>query len=196
MNLDDLAADPIRQFQAWLAEAEAATPLAAAMTLATATRDARPSARVVLLRGADERGFVFFSNRESRKGRELAENPYAALVFHWFELGRQARVEGRVEEASTAESEAYWATRPRASRLAAWASPQSVPLEDRRALDALYAETAASFGGREVPLPPFWGGYRVVPERIEFWLHQDDRLHDRVRFTRVDGGWRRERLAP
>jgi pyridoxamine 5'-phosphate oxidase len=196
VSLDDLAADPVRQFRVWLDEAEAASPLAAAMTLATAARDGQPSARIVLLRGADERGFVFFSNRESRKGRELAENPSAALVFHWLELGRQVRVEGRVETISSAESEAYWATRPRASQIAAWASPQSRPLANREALDARYAQTATSFEGGDVPLPPFWGGYRVVPEAIEFWLHHDDRLHDRVRFTRVAGEWRRERLAP
>ena len=196
MSLDDLAADPIRQFRIWLADAEAVRELAAAMTLATAGRDGRPSARIVLLRGADERGFVFFGNRESRKGRELGENPTAALVFHWPELGRQVRVEGRVEEVSAAESEAYWRTRPRTSRVAAWASPQSRPLEDRRALEGLYAEAASSFEGRDVPLPPFWGGYRVVPESIEFWLHHDDRLHDRMRFSRAGGEWRRERLAP
>ncbi len=163
------------------------SPRADAMTLATA-RGGNPSARVVLLRGVDERGFVFFTNRESRKGAELRENPRAALVFHWYELGRQVRVEGRVET--------YWSTRPRESRLAAWASPQSQPIAGRAALDGLYAAEEDRLGDGEIPLPPFWGGYRVVPETVEFWSHHENRLHDRVRYRRAGRSWRRERLAP
>lgn len=192
----DLASDPIPLLRVWLEEAEGACPLAAAMTLATATRDGAPAARVVLLRAIDERGLVFFSNRKSRKGLELAQNPRAALVFHWWELGRQVRVEGQVEEVDVAESEEYWRTRPRESRLAAWSSPQSRPLPDRNALEELYAQVAARFAGGDVPLPPFWGGYRVLPEAMEFWAHRENRLHDRVRYTLAGSEWRRERLAP
>ena len=196
MDERDLDPDPIVTFRAWFREAEDASPRADAMTLATATADGRPSARVVLLRGLDERGFVFFTNRESRKGIELLENPHAALVFHWWELGRQVRIEGVVEEVDSAGSESYWETRPRASRLAAWASPQSRPIRARTELDGLYAEADARFGDAGVPLPPFWGGYRVVPEKLEFWTHRENRLHDRIRYVRSRSGWRRERLAP
>ena len=156
------------------------------MTLATVGSDGSPSARIVLLRALDERGFVFFSNRASRKGRELTTNPRAALVFHWWELGRQVRVEGLVEEVEQADSDAYWRARPRPSRIAAWASPQSRPIANRRVLDDLYAEAEAQFGDGDVPLPPFWGGYRVLPETVELWLHRDNRLHDRLRYTRDD----------
>jgi pyridoxamine 5'-phosphate oxidase len=166
------------------------------MTLATVGADGRPSARIVLLRGRDEHGFVFFTNRESRKGRELGERAHAALVFHWWELGRQVRVEGAVEEVSHDASERYWLTRPRGSRLAAWASDQSGLVEDRAALDRQYAEVETRFAGAEVPLPPFWGGYRVLPDTIELWAHRENRLHDRVRYTRAENGWRREPLAP
>ena len=166
------------------------------MALATATPDGRPSARMVLLKEADERGFAFFTNRESRKGGELAANPRAALLLHWWPLGRQVRVEGRVEPISDEESAAYFGTRPLPSRLAAWASPQSRPLADRAELERLYAEAAARFPGDEVPLPPHWGGYRVVPDAYEFWQHGDDRLHDRIRYERDGNAWKRERLAP
>jgi len=196
MDERDLDPDPTIAFRAWFREAENALPRADAMTLATATADGRPSARVVLLRGLDERGFVFFTNRESRKGAELLGNPHAALVFHWWELGRQVRIEGVVEEVDSAGSEAYWDTRPRASRLAAWASPQSRPIRERAELDGLYAEADARFRDADVPLPPFWGGYRVVPETLEFWTHRENRLHDRIRYVRSRSGWRRERLAP
>ena len=196
MDERDLDPDPMVAFRAWFREAEDAVPRADAMTLATATADGRPSARVVLLRGLDERGFVFFTNRESRKGIELLENPHVALVFHWWELGRQARIEGVVEEVNSAESESYWETRPRASRLAAWASPQSQPIGARTELDGLYAEADARFDDAGVPLPPFWGGYRVVPETLEFWTHRENRLHDRILYERTAAGWRRERLAP
>ena len=166
------------------------------MTLATATRDGLPSARIVLLRGLDEEGLVFFTNRESRKGDELRANPRAAVVLHWWDLGRQVRVEGAVEEIARSESAAYWETRPRASRIAGWVSAQSRPLTGREELDAAYAEAEARFAGEDVPLPDHWGGYRVLPETVEFWRHRESRLHDRIRFTRAPDGWRRERLAP
>ena len=188
--------DPIAVVQAWLDEARGVVTEPQAMTLATATPDGQPSARVVLLRGLDDRGLVFFTNRESRKGQELRRNPRAAVVLHWWELGRQLRVEGVVEEVSEEESVAYWETRPRGSQVAAWASRQSHELADRSELDARVAEAAERFADTAVPLPPFWGGYRVVPETIELWTHRDDRLHDRVRYVREDDGWRRERLAP
>src|SRR5512145_2317194 len=166
------------------------------MTLATATVHGTPSARVVLLRGLDERGLVFFTNRTSRKGEELRSNPRAAAVLHWWELGRQVRVEGAVEQVPQEESAAYWATRPRGSRIAAWASPQSRSIAGRGALEALVREVEQRFAGEYVPLPPFWGGYRLVADSVELWTHRDDRLHDRVRFVRVRDGWLREILAP
>jgi len=196
MDERDLDTDPIAQLRAWLAEARDSLPQADAMTLATATPDGKPSARIVLLRGVDERGLTFFTNRSSRKGDELRANPRAAVVLHWWELGRQIRAEGAVEEIDEAESAAYWSTRPRASQLAAWASPQSQPLAARSELDALVAATERRFEGDDVPLPDFWGGYRLIPETIEFWSHQADRLHDRIRFSRSAAGWRRQRLAP
>jgi pyridoxamine 5'-phosphate oxidase len=189
--------DPIAKLGAWLEDARATVHEPQAMTLATATPDGKPSARVVLLRGVDERGLTFFTNRTSRKGDDLRANPRAAVVMHWWELGRQARVEGVVEEIPSEESAAYWTTRPRASQLAAWASPQSQPLADRAELDAGVAAAAERFAGQEVPLPPFWGGYRLIPASIELWTHREDRLHDRVHYTREsDGVWRSELLAP
>ena len=188
--------DPIDQLRAWLDEARAVVGEQQAMTLATATPDGRPSARVVLLRGLDEHGLTFFTNRTSRKGEDLHRNPRAAVAIHWWELGRQVRVEGAVVELSAQESTVYWKTRPRGSQLAAWASPQSQPLESRSELDALVAGVEERFAGVEVPLPPFWGGYRLVPETVELWVHRDDRLHDRLRYTRTGTAWRRERLAP
>jgi pyridoxamine 5'-phosphate oxidase len=196
MDERDLDEDPVAQLQAWLAEAREAVPLPEAMTLATADVNGRPSARVVLVRGIDERGVVFFTSRTSRKGAELRRNPFAAVVFHWWELGRQVRIEGAVEEVGAEESTAYWESRPRESRLAAWASPQSQPLRSRAELEARVAEMEARFEGSEIPLPDYWGGYRVLPETIEFWVHRDSRLHDRFRYVRTEGGWRRERLAP
>lgn len=189
--------DPIATLDGWLEEARALAYEPQAMTLATATPDGQPSARVVLLRGVDERGFTFFTNRASRKADDLRANPRAAVVMHWWELGRQARVEGAVEEIAPEESATYWATRPRGSQLAAWASPQSQPLTDRSELDARVAEATRRFADEDVPLPPFWGGYRLIPASIELWTHRDNRLHDRVRYTREsDGAWRSELLAP
>jgi pyridoxamine 5'-phosphate oxidase len=196
MDERDLDRDPIAALRTWLREAEGASARPDAMTLATASAKGRPSARVVLLRGLDERGLVFFTNRESRKGEELEENPHAALVLHWPELGRQVRVEGVVEHVSAEESHAYWETRPRESRIAAWVSPQSRPLRDRAELEALDEAAAVRFGAGDVPLPDFWGGYRVVPAIIEFWEHRENRLHDRIRYRRTASGWQRERLAP
>jgi pyridoxamine 5'-phosphate oxidase len=166
------------------------------MTLATADASGRPSARIVLLRGIDERGLTFFTNRSSRKGTELRENPRAAAVLHWWELGRQVRIEGRIEEVGEVESAAYWRNRPRASQIAGWASPQSQPLAARSDLDARVAEVEQRFAQGDVPLPTFWGGYRLIPESIEFWIHRDSRLHDRIRFTRSGAAWSQERLAP
>jgi pyridoxamine 5'-phosphate oxidase len=194
MTLDP---DPLAQFLAWFAEAQDAVEQPDAVALATATPDGRPSVRMVLLKRADEQGFGFHTNLESRKGDELAANPRAALLFHWQPLGRQVRIEGAVRDAPMHESEEYFRTRPLASRLAAWASPQSRPLVDRAELDRLYEEAAARFAGEDVPLPPHWGGFRLVPDAYEFWQHGKHRLHDRVRYERAeDGGWRRQRLAP
>jgi pyridoxamine 5'-phosphate oxidase len=196
MDERDLADDPIAQLRAWVEEARAVVAQPDAMTLATADASGRPSARVVLLRGIDERGLAFFTNRASRKGDELRANPRAAIVLHWWELGRQVRVEGDVVHVDDEESVAYWRSRPRASQLAAWASPQSKPLAGRSDLDAHVAEAERRFDGDDVPLPESWGGYRLIPVSVEFWAHRDDRLHDRIRFSRSAAGWRRERLAP
>jgi pyridoxamine 5'-phosphate oxidase len=189
--------DPIARFRDWFDVArDAGVPLPETMTLATASAAGAPSARMVLLKGVDDDGFVFFTGYESRKGDELAENPRAALVFYWQPLGRQVRVEGTVERVSEAESAAYFATRPRASRLAAWTSRQSRPLESREELERRYAELEREHEGRDVPLPPHWGGFRVRPDAIEFWEHRDSRLHDRVRYTRARDGWAAQRLWP
>jgi pyridoxamine 5'-phosphate oxidase len=196
MEPEDLGVDPLTTLRAWIREAEPVAPQPQSAVLATATPDGRPSARVVLLRGVDDRGLTFFTNRDSRKGEELRANPRAALVLHWWELGRQARVEGDVEEVDRAESREYWETRPQESRLAAWASAQSRPLASREELEAAYAEAEARFAGADVPLPPFWGGFRVRPEVVELWRHRESRLHDRIRYARFGRGWRTERLAP
>ena len=195
MDERDLDADPLRQFERWFEAAGDAVPVPEAVMLATATPDGRPSARMVLLKGADTRGFAFYTNAESRKGRELGANPHAALLFHWQPLGRQVRVEGPVERVPEDEAAAYFRTRPLGSRLAAWASPQSRPLADRAELERLFAE-ASSRHGDEPPLPPHWGGFRLLPDAYEFWEHGDDRLHDRVRYERDAVGWSRTRLAP
>jgi pyridoxamine 5'-phosphate oxidase len=193
MDEDDLDPDPLATVEAWVREAGSS---AQAMTLATSSPEGVPSARVVLLRGLDERGFVFFTNRDSRKASELAQNPRAALVLHWPEEGRQVRVEGMAQPVSDEESRAYWETRPRGSRIAAWASPQSRPLAGRHELDELYTAAAHRFGEVEVPLPDFWGGYRVVPHAVELWEHRENRLHDRIRYERDERGWNARRLAP
>ncbi len=190
-------ADPFARFQAWLAEAEASEPNDPnAMTLATATADGRPSARMVLLKGVDPRGFVFYTNKESRKGAELAANAQAALLLHWKSLRRQVRVEGLVEEVSAAESDAYFASRPRLSRLGAWASDQSRPLPGRATLAGRVAELELRYKFGEIPRPPHWGGYRVLPSRFEFWQDMPFRLHERLVFTAAGAGWTEGRLYP
>ena len=199
-GLKEFEADPnpIEQFRTWFDEVLTSNLHEPnAMALATATLDGRPSARVVLLKGFDERGFVFYTNYEGRKGEELETNPHCALLFYWGELERQVRVEGRVRRVPDKESDAYFAGRPRGSQLGAWASEQSRPVGDRGALEHGLRELEAEYEGRNVPRPPFWGGYRVEPETIEFWQGRENRVHDRLVYRRSeDGGWRRGRLQP
>ena len=198
MSEDAVDPDPINQFNAWFNDAVAAGEiLPESMTVATSTRSGEPSARMVLLRGVDERGFGFFTNYDSQKGRELAENPRAALVVFWPKLGRQVRVSGAVVKQTAEESSRYFHNRPLASQLSALASPQSSVIPNRGFLEDSVAALAAKYEGAVVPLPRNWGGYRVIPQIIEFWLHRDNRLHDRIRYTRnAKGGWNIERLAP
>ena len=195
---DSALADPIEQFSLWFGEALKSELLDAnAMTLATASRDREPSARTVLLKGFDETGFVFFTNYDSAKARDLDDNPRASLLLYWRELERQVRINGAVTKTSQAESETYFHSRPFESQIGAWASEQSRPLAGRAALEAKYTELLATYAGAVVPLPPFWGGYRVTPDAIEFWQGRKSRLHDRLLYTRQPGGtWARTRLAP
>jgi pyridoxamine 5'-phosphate oxidase len=193
----DLARDPFRQFEKWFQEAEAAKLIEPnAMTLCTATPDGKPSARTVLLKSVDGRGFVFFSNYNSRKARELDANPNATLVFPWLALERQVIVEGTVAKVPREESEAYFHSRPRASQLGAWVSQQSAIIADRGVLEENMKMLEQKYAGREVPLPPHWGGWRLSPETVEFWQGRRSRLHDRLRYRRAKDGWTVERLSP
>lgn len=194
----NLHPDPVEQFRRWFEEALSSDLHEPnAMTIATATRDGRPSARVVLLKCFNERGFVFHTNYEGRKGRELKANPNCALLFYWGELERQVRIEGRASRVTEEESDAYFRSRPRGGHLGAWASRQSHPVESRRALEERVQHLESEYEGREIPRPPFWGGYRVEPERIEFWQGRENRLHDRLLYTSLGRGkWEIQRLQP
>ena len=197
LSENDVSADPFVQFHTWFAEAGAAhVPEPNAMTVATATADGKPSARIVLLKGFDERGFVFYTNYNGSKGHQLTANPWAALLFFWPELERQIRIEGRVDQVSPEESDAYFRSRPRASRLGTWASPQSQVIADRDVLDQHMQALEAQYPDDAVPRPPYWGGYRVVPQQIEFWQGRPSRLHDRLHYRLDHGVWLIERLAP
>lgn len=197
LHAHDLDPDPFVQFQRWYADAEEHGQVQPdAMVVATSTADGRPSARMVLLRGVDARGFCFYTNFDSRKGRELTANPHAAIALHWPEVLRQVRATGPVERIADDESDAYWYARPRSSRVSAWASAQSEPVASRDELEARVAEIEARFGDGEVPRPDGWGGFRVVPDEIELWQHRDDRLHDRFVYVRSDDRWELVRLQP
>jgi pyridoxamine 5'-phosphate oxidase len=198
LDAADVDPNPVRQFDTWFAQAlDAQLPEPNAMTLATVDALGRPSARIVLIKGVDERGFVFFTNYDSRKGREMAANPAASLLFHWVELERQVRIEGRIEKTSAEESDTYYTSRPLGSRIGAWASDQSQPIASRDVLEAREREMSAKFG-ENPPRPPHWGGYRLVPDVIEFWQGRPSRLHDRIVYSRAraDGPWSIARLAP
>ena len=189
--------DPIRQFRNWFDDAARSTVfLPDSIAVATSSRDGRPSVRMMLLKGIDERGFVFYTNYESRKAREMSENPHAAFAIHWAVLQRQIRVEGSLERLDEEDSAAYFRTRSRGSQVGAWASKQSSVLTDRDELERRVREVEERFKGSEIPLPPFWGGFRLVPERIEFWQGRANRLHDRLEYTWEDGEWSRLRLWP
>jgi len=198
LRRSDLNPDPIKQFANWFTTAiETGIGDVNAMSLATAGQDAKPSVRIVLLKSFDEDGFVFFTNYESEKGKQLEANPYAALGFYWIELDRQIRISGKVDKTSRKESQTYFRSRPVGSQLSAWASRQSAVLDGRRVLDARMEEMNERFADKRVPLPPHWGGYRLKPDNVEFWQGRSNRLHDRFRYTRQsDGSWLIERLAP
>jgi len=192
----DVAQDPLEQFTRWMQQAiDAQIPEPNAMTLATVSKENRPSTRPVLIKGCDDRGIVWYTNYESRKARQISMNPWASLQFHWVELERVVRIEGKVEKVSAEESEAYYRSRPLDSRIAAWASPQSEVIADRKALEKRVEEFNQKYG-ENPPLPPNWGGLRLVPERWEFWQGRKNRLHDRIVYRREKGNWVRERLAP
>jgi pyridoxamine 5'-phosphate oxidase len=195
LDPEQVAPDPITQFGDWWGQAQGQVPLAEAMTLATVDADGAPNARMVLLKGFGQDGFRFFTNYESTKGVELATNPHAALVFYWRELDRQVRIRGEVERLPAEDSDAYFASRPRDSQIAAAISPQSRPIE-REELDRRYQEVDRELGDAEVPRPAHWGGYLLRPDVIEFWQGRDSRMHDRIAYTRQSGGWEIERLAP
>jgi pyridoxamine 5'-phosphate oxidase len=196
LDLGDLDADPLRQFEAWFHEVAGTIRAPEAMALATAAADGAPSVRMVLLKGFDAQGFSFYTGYESRKGGELAANPRAALLFFWDPVGRQVRIEGDVARVDREETERYFASRPRGSQIAALASQQSTVLGSREELEACYEELELELDGREVPVPPGWGGFRLTPERYEFWQHRENRLHDRFRYSRAAEGWTIERLSP
>ena len=197
LNEEDIQKDVMGQFTKWWQEAlDSQIEEVNAMTLATATLDGKPSARVVLLKGYDEKGFVFFTNYNSNKGKQIAENPFVCLVFFWKELERQVRIEGTISRVSAEESDAYFGSRPVGSRIGAWASPQSKVIPKRQVIEENVVELEKSFGGKEIDRPPFWGGYRVKPLVVEFWQGRSSRLHDRFQYTLEEGGWKIERLAP
>lgn len=197
LNEADIAADPFTQFDRWWNEALAAeVDEVNAMTLATASKTGIPSARIVLLKGYDKNGFVFFTNYESTKGKELQDNPYAALVFFWKELERQVRIEGRVEKVTAAESDEYFHSRPEGSRIGAWSSPQSAIIASRKIIETNVEQYTKRFTDHDIPRPEHWGGYRVIPIAFEFWQGRSNRLHDRFHYTQLKENWKTERLAP
>ena len=198
LNEDDVNPDPLLQFETWLDEAvQRAIPEPYAMTLATASKEGVPNARIILLRGYDEKGLIFYTNYESEKGKELENNPRAALVFFWQEIERQVRIQGRIEKVTEKESDHYFKSRPRESRIGSWASAQSSMIKDRKELEKIFSKEAEKFDGKEVSRPQFWGGYRLLPERFEFWQGRENRLHDRIVYhDKSENNWKISRLSP